>query len=99
MLKAVDWVRRSLISVLQSPAEREEMDKLRKGDETDKVDPVSVVLQALDRAADLAVTNVPRLEGRTLVVVDESGSMMGSGRQTERSNHDRVAFRGSDPEG
>ena len=39
------------------------------------------VLRALNRAADLALANVPRLDGRTLVVVDESGSMVGWGDQ------------------
>ncbi len=36
-------------------------------------------MKALNRAADLTLANVPRLEGKTLVVVDESGSMMGRG--------------------
>jgi 60 kDa SS-A/Ro ribonucleoprotein len=35
------------------------------------------LLQALNRAVDLALSNVPKLEGRTLVVLDDSGSMMG----------------------
>jgi hypothetical protein len=40
------------------------------------VDPVDLLLEALNRAADLALANVPDLEGRTLVVVDGSGSMI-----------------------
>jgi 60 kDa SS-A/Ro ribonucleoprotein len=32
---------------------------------------------ALSRAADISVENVPRLEGKTLIAVDVSGSMMG----------------------
>ena len=43
------------------------------------VDPVDLLLEALDRAADLALANVPKLEGRTLVVVDGSGSMTWNG--------------------
>ncbi len=35
------------------------------------------LLQALNRAVDLALSNVPKLEGRTLVVLDDSGSMVG----------------------
>jgi 60 kDa SS-A/Ro ribonucleoprotein len=37
--------------------------------------PVDKALKALDRATEIALSNVPRLEVRTLVVVDESGSM------------------------
>lgn len=33
------------------------------------------IMEALDRAATAALTNVPRMTGRTLVVVDDSGSM------------------------
>ena len=43
------------------------------------VDPVDLLVEALDRAADLALANVPKLEGRTLVVVDGSGSMTWNG--------------------
>ena len=43
----------------------------------------SVVLKTLNKAADLALANVPRLEGRTLVVVDESGSMTWGKRPIE----------------
>ena len=35
------------------------------------------LMQALNRAVDMALANVPKLEGRTLVVLDDSGSMMG----------------------
>ncbi|MCB0520113.1 MAG: TROVE domain-containing protein [Lewinellaceae bacterium] len=35
------------------------------------------LMQALNRAIDLALSNVPHLAGRTLVVLDDSGSMMG----------------------
>ncbi|MDV7392984.1 TROVE domain-containing protein, partial [Arthrospira platensis SPKY1] len=35
------------------------------------------LLQALNRAVDLALANVPKLPGRTLVALDDSGSMMG----------------------
>ena len=42
-------------------------------------EPVDLLLEALDRAADLALANVPKLEGRTLVVVDGSGSMTWNG--------------------
>ena len=40
-----------------------------------KTGPVDEALKALDRATEIALSNVPRLEGRTLVVVDESSSM------------------------
>ena len=39
------------------------------------VDPVDLLMEALNRAAELALANVPKLEGRTLVAVDGSGSM------------------------
>jgi hypothetical protein len=42
-----------------------------------------VVLQTLNKAADIALANVPRLEGKTLVVVDESGSMTWGKRPIE----------------
>lgn len=35
------------------------------------------LMEALNQAVDLALTNVPRLKGRTLVVLDDSGSMTG----------------------
>lgn len=37
----------------------------------------SVVLAALSAAVDIALENVPRFEGKTLVALDGSGSMMG----------------------
>jgi hypothetical protein len=40
-------------------------------------DGVRQVIIALARALDIALQNVPKLEGRTLVVLDESGSMEG----------------------
>ena len=43
------------------------------------VDPVDLLLEALNRAPELALSNVPKLEGRTLVVVDGSGSMTWNG--------------------
>ena len=63
---------KSLVALFQPVPDREE---------PEEVDAVAVVLKALSRAAELALSNVPRLEGRTLVVVDESGSMMGSDGQ------------------
>ena len=39
------------------------------------VDPVNLLLESLNRAAELALANVPKLEGKTLVAVDGSGSM------------------------
>ncbi len=39
------------------------------------VDPVDLLLESLNRAAELALANVPKLEGKTLVAVDGSGSM------------------------
>ncbi len=45
-----------------------------------KTEPVDDVLKALDRATEIAPSNVPRLEGRTLVAVDDSGSMTWSAK-------------------
>lgn len=48
-------------------------------DELGKIntDGVRDVIVALNKAMDIAVVNVPKFEGKTLVVVDESGSMSG----------------------
>ena len=35
------------------------------------------VIQAISRALEISVSNVPKFDGKTLVVLDESGSMMG----------------------
>ena len=49
-------------------------------DELEKVDNAGPAIKALNTAADLALANVPRLEGKTLVVVDESSSMTWSNK-------------------
>lgn len=39
---------------------------------------VQNVLMAINKAVDIATSNVPKFDGKTLVVLDESGSMVGS---------------------
>ena len=49
-------------------------------DEIEKLDGgriVRKVLMALNSAVDIAVKNVPKFDGETLVVLDVSGSMVG----------------------
>ena len=48
-------------------------------EKTETAEAAGRILRALNRATDLALANVPPLEGKTLVVVDESGSMMARG--------------------
>ena len=48
-------------------------------EKTETAEAAGRMLRALNRATDLALANVPPLEGKTLVVVDESGSMMARG--------------------
>ncbi len=43
------------------------------------LDTRTLVMKAIAKAADLALGNIPKLPGRTLVVVDDSGSMTSSG--------------------
>jgi hypothetical protein len=52
-------------------------------DEPVEVDANTKALLAINQAAELALSNVPRLEGKTLVVVDESGSMTWGKRPIE----------------
>lgn len=52
-----------------------------KAVEETSFDGVRKVIVALNKAVDFALSNVPKLKGRTLVVLDESGSM--SGRPSE----------------
>ncbi|NUO00478.1 MAG: TROVE domain-containing protein [Saprospiraceae bacterium] len=56
------------------------MDAIEKSALTDK----RIVIDALNQATELALKNVPRFEGRTLVVLDDSGSM--SSVQTQYAN-------------
>jgi hypothetical protein len=49
------------------------------------------VVQALGRAADIATDNVPRLDGRTVVVIDTSGSMGGALSERSMASHRMVA--------
>lgn len=51
---------------------------------TKSAEAATKVLRALNRAAELALANVPRLDGKTLVVVDESGSMTGWGDKKDK---------------
>jgi 60 kDa SS-A/Ro ribonucleoprotein len=55
----------------------------RRENKAEKAEATRLVLQTLNKAADIALANVPRLEGRTLVVVDESGSMTWGDRPIE----------------
>ncbi len=73
--KALKQLWKNLVLMFQDPRNAVEPEKV----EVEKVDPIDAVLEALNKAADLALANVLRLEGKTLVVVDESGSMMSRG--------------------
>lgn len=46
-------------------------------EEIEKVPSSGAVLRALSQALDIAIDNVPRFDGKTLVALDISGSMMG----------------------
>lgn len=63
-------VRRSLVFPFQFLSA---MDALKQGN----LPGAARVLEALDVAVDQSLANVPRLEGRTLVALDSSGSMAG----------------------
>ena len=77
-LKALQSAWESLLTLIRPETARDEQDRMEK---VDRLEAAGIVLKALNRAADLALANVPRLEGKTLIVVDESGSMMGWGGQ------------------
>lgn len=53
------------------------MQEIEKVDGVDTAN-VRKVMSALNKATDIALSNVPHMEGRTLVVLDESGSMGGN---------------------
>jgi hypothetical protein len=46
-------------------------------DELGKVDGSRKILTAISKALDISVSNVPKFDGKTLVVIDKSGSMNG----------------------
>lgn len=64
-----DAIKRSLVLPFRYMTAASEIGKLPQS---------RAVLEALDAAATISVANVPRFDGRTLVVVDVSGSMTGA---------------------
>ena len=64
-------IKKSLVLPFRFTTAYEEIQKLSDG----KI--VRTVLIALNKAVDIAVNNVPKFDGETLVVLDESGSMDG----------------------
>lgn len=64
-------IRKSLVLPFRFLTAYEEISKLNEG----KI--VREVLMALNKAVDISVSNVPKFDGETLVVLDESGSMSG----------------------
>lgn len=64
-------IKKSLVLPFRYLTAYEEVQKLNDG----KI--VRTVLMALNKAVDISVSNVPKFDGETLVVLDESGSMSG----------------------
>lgn len=67
------------------------IDELEKG--TTNASARNTLMQAAERALDISMQNVPRFDGKTLVVLDDSGSM--GGYYTRRSNRDSPIYKGS----
>jgi len=68
-------IKKSLVLPFRFITAFEEINKLNDG----KI--VRTVLMALNKAVDISVSNVPKFDGETLVVLDESGSMEGKPAQ------------------
>ena len=68
-------IKKSLVLPFRFTTAYEEIGKLNEG----KI--VRDVLMALNRAVDISVSNVPKFDGETLVVLDVSGSMVGKPSQ------------------
>lgn len=64
-------IKKSLVLPFRFLTAFEEIQKLNDG----KI--VRTVLMALNKAVDISINNVPKFDGETLVVLDESGSMSG----------------------
>jgi hypothetical protein len=75
MLTDEKLIRKSLVLPFRFTTAYEEIQKLTDG----KI--VRTVLIALNKALDIAVSNVPVFDGETLVVLDVSGSMQGKPSQ------------------
>lgn len=75
MLTTETLIKKSLVLPFRYTTAFEEIAKLNDG----KI--VRDVLMALNRAVDISVNNVPKFDGETLVVLDESGSMSGKPAQ------------------
>jgi len=65
------YIKKSLVLPFRFMTAYEELEKINNG----KI--VRTVLMALNDAVDIAVKNVPKFDGETLVVLDISGSMIG----------------------
>jgi hypothetical protein len=70
MLTDEKLIRRSLVMPFRFDTAMTEIQKL-------SCDGVRDTVMALSRALDISVSNVPKFDGKTLVVLDESGSMKG----------------------
>lgn len=75
LLTAEQLIKKSLVLPFRFTTAFEEIQKLSDG----KV--VREVLMALNKAIDISCANVPKFDGETLVVLDESGSMTGKPAQ------------------
>ncbi len=64
-------IKKSLVLPFRFLTAFEEIQKLNDG----KI--IRLVLMALNKAVDISINNVPKFDGETLVVLDESGSMTG----------------------
>lgn len=64
-------IRKSLVLPFRFLTAYDELQKLTEGNDVPKV------LVALSKAVDISVSNVPKFDGKTLVVLDVSGSMEG----------------------
>ena len=70
LLKDESMIRKSLVLPFRFSTAIEEIQKVTWSGVTD-------ILRALNEALEISISNVPKFDGKTLVVVDESGSMRG----------------------
>lgn len=80
-------IKKSLVLPFRYQTAIEEVSKLN-------VDGVRQAVRALSKAVEISLDNVPQFEGRTLVVIDSSGSMMGGGwynREPDSKSPIRIA--------
>lgn len=95
MLTDESLIKKSLVLPFRFTTAYEEIEKINNGSI------VRDVLIALNKAVDISLSNVPKFDGDTLVVLDESGSMSGKPSQigslfsailTKANNADLITF-------